>query len=64
MLGYYLQYKKQQIQAPGHIFSDISDEVRIEGGHGNCRRFGTLTGVHQRGFICLGKLRINGKILS
>ena len=37
----WLQYKKRQIQAPGTTFSTFSDEVRLEGGHGNCCRFAT-----------------------
>ena len=43
----WLQYKKRQIQAPGTTFSTCSDEVSMEGGHGNCCQFATLTGVHQ-----------------
>ena len=48
-----LQYKKRQIQAPGTTFSTFSDGVRLEGGHGNCCRFATLTAVHQGAHICL-----------
>ena len=60
----WLQYKKRQIQAPGTTFSTFSDEVRLEGGHGNCSRFATLTGVHQGAHICLAKLWFKGKVRS
>ena len=30
-------------------FQILRDEAGMEGDHGNCRRFATLTGVHQRG---------------
>lgn len=43
-------YTKPQIQAPGTTFSIFSDEVRLEGGHGNCCSFGTLKGVHPKVF--------------
>ena len=39
----WLRYKKPNIQAPGTTFSKFSDEVRPEGEHEKCRRFGTLT---------------------
>ena len=52
------------IQAPGTTFSTFSDEVRLEGGHGNCCRFATLTGVHQMPHICLAKLWFKGKVRS
>ena len=51
-----LQYKKPPIQAPGTTFSTFSDEVPLEGGHGNCCRCVTLTGVHRGAHICLAKL--------
>ena len=35
----WLQCKKRQIQTPGTTFSTFSDEVRLEGGHGNWCRF-------------------------
>ena len=57
----FLQYKKRQTHAPGTTFSTFSDEVRLEGGHGNCYRFAILTGVHQEAHICLAKLWVNGK---
>ena len=38
-----LQYKIPQIQAPGTTFSIFGDEVGMEGDHGNCCRFATLT---------------------
>ena len=44
----WLQYEKRQIQAPGTTSSTFGDEVGMEGGHGNCCRFATLTGVHQQ----------------
>ena len=34
------KYEKLKIQAPGTTFSNLSDEVRPEGGHGKCFRFG------------------------
>ena len=34
----------------------------MEGGHGNCCRFATLTGVHQGAHICLAKLWFIGKV--
>ena len=49
----WLQYKKRQIQVPGTTFSNFSDEVEMEGGHANCGRFATLTGVHQGAHICV-----------
>ena len=63
VLGY-SQYKKRQIQAPGATFSNFGDEVEMEGGHGNCCRFATLTGVRQGAHICLAKLWVNGKVRS
>ena len=48
----WLQYKKTAIQASGTTFSNFSDEIRPEEGHGKCCRFGTLTGVHQDAHIC------------
>ena len=47
-----LRYEKPQIRAPG-TFSNFSDEVGMEGGHGNYSRFAALTGVHQGAHICL-----------
>ena len=46
---------------PGITFSNFSDEVRLEGGHENCCRFATLTGVHQGAHACLAKVRFKGK---
>ena len=60
----WLQYKKRQIQAPGTPFSIFGDDVGMEGGHGNCCRFATLTGVHQGAHICLAKYWMNGKVRS
>ena len=51
----WLQYKPQ-IQAPGTTFSIFSDEVRLDGGRGNCCRLATFTGVHQGTHIWLAKL--------
>ena len=47
----WLKYKKLKIQAPGTTFSTLSDNVRYEGGHDKCCRFGTLAGVHQEAHI-------------
>ena len=44
----WVQYKKLKIQAPGTTCSNCSDELRLEGGCGECGRLGTLTGVHQK----------------
>ena len=60
----WLQYKKRQIKAPRTTLSDFVDEAGMEGGHGNCCRFATLTGVHQGAHICLAKLWIKGKVRS
>ena len=61
----WLQYEKpQKIQAPGTTFSNFGDEVWMEGGHGNCCRFATLTGVHQGAHISLAKYWIKGKVRS
>ena len=43
-------------------FQFFSDDVRLEGGHGNRCRFDTLTGVHQGAHTCLTKKSINGKM--
>ena len=55
---------KQQIRASGTTFSTFSDDVRLDGGHGNCCRFATITGVHQGAHICLAKLCFKGKVRS
>ena len=47
----WLQYKKRRIQAPGTTFSVFGNEVGMKGGHENCCRFATLTGVHQGAHI-------------
>ena len=60
----WLQYKKRSIQAPGTTFSTFSDEVRLEGEHGNCCRFATLTGANQRAHIRLNKLWFKGQVRS
>ena len=60
----WLQYEKPQIQAPGTTFSSFGDEVWMVGGHGNCCRFATLTGVHQGTHISLAKNWIKGKVRS
>ena len=44
-------FLQRQIQVPGTTFSTFSDKVRLEGGHENCCRFATLTGVHQGAHI-------------
>ena len=51
----WLQHEELHIQAPGTTFSNFGDEVWMEGGHGNCCRFATLTGVHQGAHISLAK---------
>ena len=51
ILGYLVQYEKTQVQAPGTTFSTFRDEVRLEGGHGNCCCFATFTEVHQGAHI-------------
>ena len=56
--------KKGQIQAPGTTFSTLSDEVRLERGHGNCCRFATLTELHQGAHIFLAKLWLKAKVRS
>ena len=58
------QYKKRQIQVPGTTFSTSNDGVCLGGGHGNCCRFATLTGVHQSAHICLSKLWFKAKVGS
>lgn len=54
------QYKKPQIQQPGTTFSNLSDELRLPGGHRNCCRFATLTGTYQGSHICLAECWTNG----
>ena len=44
-------------------FSNFSDEVRLEGEHGNCYRFATIAGVQLRAHARLANW-INGKVLS
>ena len=44
--------QETEIQAPGTMFSNFSDEVCLEGGQNKCCRFGILTGVHQGAHIC------------
>ena len=60
----WLQYKKSQNQVPRTAFSTFDNEVRLEGGHGNCCRLATLTGVHQGAPICLAKFWFEGKFRS
>ena len=60
----WLQYKTPQVQASGTNTSIFSDEVHVEGGHRNCCRFATLTGVHQGAHICHANYWINGQFRS
>ena len=61
----WLQCKQPQIQARRTTFFLIfSDEVGLEGGHGSCCRFATLTGVYQGAHICLARKWINAKFRS
>ena len=60
----WLQYKKPQFQAPGTTFSISSNEVRLEGVHGNCYRVAKLAGVHQGAHVFLGNQWTNRKIRS
>ena len=43
----WIQYRKRQIKAPGTTFSSFGEEVAMEGDHGSCCRFATLTEVDQ-----------------
>ena len=51
--------RETKIQATGTTFSNFRDEVRPEGGHEKCSRFGTLTGVHQEAHIRSTRFRLD-----
>ena len=63
VLAYSSQYEKPKIQAPGTTSSNFSDEAR-PGGHGECCRFATLTGVHQGAHICPANFWLGGNVRS
>ena len=60
ILGY---STRNENHAPGTTFSNFGVEVWM-GGHGNCCRFATLTGVHQGARISLAKYWVSGKVRS
>ena len=58
---YLTPVQNRQVQAPGTSFLPCSDEVRPEGGHGNCCYFTTLTGVHEEPLSAVRNYGSTGK---